>query len=353
MAAGHSPEHPSGASPPPASHYLDWAIRTGFRYQRPGDWIPLLVEYRREAVVRDSEAGTNVFERFQKLEWLGPAWRDFVKIPEVMQTLPKVLQARSNEFDFCVVLISGAEAQGVVDDSGWRKTIRSAELSPPFGESCERRPQALLSAPLSRRARLRRLRQRRPRSKRATRPGGPGSNGSQACSVSGVPRQRKRLLPRQHNRWSPKSASSSPCWTKASPLRTSASARVARLVLSSFGTGWTLPGKLLGTWTPGTELTASDIKNAIDDFFLPPGASTKIACTNAKARSISARMDSKRWPGVRSQARTCSIWLPELKPMRPLPVRAPSLRSNCPRPQSPILRARSSTATFCSESSTS
>ena len=84
--------------------------------------------------LQGEEASVNAFKRFQELGWLGEAWRVFVKIPEILQTLPKALNDHSNEFDFCVVLVNRKEALGVVEDAGWRKTIRSAQLGPPLAD---------------------------------------------------------------------------------------------------------------------------------------------------------------------------------------------------------------------------
>jgi hypothetical protein len=280
MAVRDKSEHPRGEPPPPpppSNRYLDWAIKTGFRYQRPGDWIPLLVEFRREAVVQGEEASVNAFKRFQELGWLGEAWRVFVKIPEILQTLPKALNDHSNEFDFCVVLVNRKEALGVVEDAGWRKTIRSAQLGPPLADLGKASPLVSIGA--------------EPASNRS--PAGPGAppiDETQSTPPLSFMRKLARffgLARRQaRQRRGAGLAQETGQSSGTGPAQVAAGAkRVVVAVLDEgiafaherFRSGdgsrieflWKQDGrygKSLGSWMPGTELTGQDIKDAITHF---------------------------------------------------------------------------------------
>ena len=59
----------SSLSSVPLDPYLDWAIRTDFRHQRPGDWVPLLVRFDPKPQAGESSNGT-ALQRFTSLAWL-------------------------------------------------------------------------------------------------------------------------------------------------------------------------------------------------------------------------------------------------------------------------------------------
>ena len=106
-----------GSSGIPAHPYLDWAIATNFAHLRPGDWLPLLVEFDSQRMRR---------ARFITLDWLDARLKDDVRIPELFKDLPV-------ELNFCVLFIRKNKAEDVVRNATWRETILGAEMGPPGG----------------------------------------------------------------------------------------------------------------------------------------------------------------------------------------------------------------------------
>ncbi|WP_436296888.1 S8 family serine peptidase [Variovorax sp. LjRoot175] len=104
-----------GPSGTPAHPYLDWAIATNFAHLRPGDWLPLLVEFDLQQMPRT---------RFIALTWLDARLKNDVWIPELFKQLPAQL-------NFCVLFIRKSKADDVVRNASWRGTILRAEMGPP------------------------------------------------------------------------------------------------------------------------------------------------------------------------------------------------------------------------------
>lgn len=104
----------------PAHPYLDWAIASGFAYLRPGEWLPLLVEFEAQLTRR----------QFTTLGWLDDRLKSDVWVPDLFRGLPHPA-FEVPEFNFCVLLIRKSGADAVVRDSSWQKAILRAELGPP------------------------------------------------------------------------------------------------------------------------------------------------------------------------------------------------------------------------------
>jgi len=94
--------------------YLDWAIATNFAYLRPGNWLPLLVEF-------DPRLTRS---QFTSLSWLGSSLSASVQVPALFQKLPP-------GFNFGVLLVPRSNAQSLVQDAGWIQRILRAEMGPP------------------------------------------------------------------------------------------------------------------------------------------------------------------------------------------------------------------------------
>lgn len=120
----------SSLSSVPLDPYLDWAIRTDFRHQRPGDWIPLLVRFDLTPRGSESDSGT-ALQRFTSLAWLDARLKKSVRVPELLLEPPRAI-AQSKAFNFCVLFVAKKDIAAVTNSSSWRAKIVSMTFSPPF-----------------------------------------------------------------------------------------------------------------------------------------------------------------------------------------------------------------------------
>ena len=99
----------------PVHPYLDWAIETQFAHLRPGEWLPLLVEFDPK---RMSQA------RFVSCGWLDDSSKDDVRVPRIFEDLP-------DRLGFSVLFLRKTSAELVVQRARWKQTILRAEMGPP------------------------------------------------------------------------------------------------------------------------------------------------------------------------------------------------------------------------------
>ena len=123
------PVLPSPLTSVPLDPYLDWAIRNDFRHQRPGDFVPIFVEF--DPKPQEGDPKGNALETFTSLNWLDPAFKASVVVPELFKTPPRVI-VESPDFNFCVLYVEKKEAEAVTSSSGWRLKIAEMSFAPPF-----------------------------------------------------------------------------------------------------------------------------------------------------------------------------------------------------------------------------
>lgn len=104
----------------PVHPYLDWAIATNFAYLRPGNWLPLLVEFAPHV----NRA------QFTTLSWLGNSLKNDVLVPDLFKVSPHPA-FDAPQFSFCVLLVRKTRAGVVVQDASWMNTILQADMGPP------------------------------------------------------------------------------------------------------------------------------------------------------------------------------------------------------------------------------
>ena len=117
-----------------AQPYLDWAIATRFTYLRPGRWLPLLVRFDPAALprVRDKTA----LEVFASRTWLNEEPRRLdgsIEVPELFVNPPSLLK-RIADFCYCVVLLQrdAGFVRALVNSDLWHQHVISAQPGPPF-----------------------------------------------------------------------------------------------------------------------------------------------------------------------------------------------------------------------------
>lgn len=125
MATSHSRSLPAGLLDP----YLEWAIENNFRHLRPGQWLPMLVEFRISG--RIARGQPTALQTFTQLGWLDAGLKKSVRVPEIFLQPPDAI-AKSNHFNFCVLLIEKDQAAAVTTSLGWRNTISDMRFSPPL-----------------------------------------------------------------------------------------------------------------------------------------------------------------------------------------------------------------------------
>ena len=125
MATSHGHSFPPGSLDP----YLEWAIENNFRHLRPGQWLPMLVEFRING--RIARGQPTALQTFTQLDWLDAGLKKSVRVPEIFVRPPDAI-SRSRYFNFCVLLIDKDQAATVTMSAGWRNTIRGMSFSPPL-----------------------------------------------------------------------------------------------------------------------------------------------------------------------------------------------------------------------------
>lgn len=104
----------------PVHPYLDLAIATNFAYLRPGNWLPLLVEF----------ASHVNRAQFTTLGWLDKGLKNDVLVPDLFKVSPHPA-FDAPQFNFCVLLVRKCRAGAVVQDASWNNTILQADMGPP------------------------------------------------------------------------------------------------------------------------------------------------------------------------------------------------------------------------------
>jgi Subtilase family len=112
----------------PSQPDLNWAIATGFIYQRPGDWLPLLVEFDPAKTFGETPAAR--WQWFVQREWLPPTLKDGVTVPLAFRQLP-IASIKGADLSVCVLLVRKELIGGLLASEEWTKTIVRAELGPP------------------------------------------------------------------------------------------------------------------------------------------------------------------------------------------------------------------------------
>lgn len=125
MATSHGRSFPPGSLDP----YLEWAIENDFRHLRPGQWLPMMVEFRIKG--RIARGQPTALQAFTQLHWLDAGLKKSVKVPEIFLRPPDAI-SRSRYFNFCVLLIDRDQAAAVTMSAGWRNTISGMSFSPPM-----------------------------------------------------------------------------------------------------------------------------------------------------------------------------------------------------------------------------
>lgn len=102
-------------SPSAVQPYLNWAIDTGFAFLRPGNWVPLLVEFTPDTTL------SSFLQEIKGLE-------QQVRVPALFR--PPLLPP---DFKFCVVLIPSDPhiARDLTNSESWSKSILRLEMGPP------------------------------------------------------------------------------------------------------------------------------------------------------------------------------------------------------------------------------
>ncbi|HUP05658.1 MAG TPA: hypothetical protein VMU47_00795 [Caldimonas sp.] len=120
-----------------AQPYLDWALATGFRYLREGQWIPLLIEFDAKEAVRTSRnERLNALGAFVERTWLSNdperELNDKFIVPELFGK-PEGLLSRQQKFNFCVALIRRDVdvVRSLTARPGWQRTIVRLDIGPP------------------------------------------------------------------------------------------------------------------------------------------------------------------------------------------------------------------------------
>jgi hypothetical protein len=118
---------PNDRTPSRPSHPdLDWAIATNFAYLRPGDWLPLLVEFNPRTALGETPAA--------RWRWFVNEWaRTFggsLLISEVFASLPSD-RIEAAPLDVCVLYVRRESAARLVDHPEWQRHVVRAELGPP------------------------------------------------------------------------------------------------------------------------------------------------------------------------------------------------------------------------------
>ena len=125
MATAHGRAFPAGSLDP----YLEWAIENNFRHLRPGQWLPMLVEFRIKG--RIARGQPTALQTFTQLGWLDAGLKKSVRVPEIFVQPPDAI-AKSRYFNFCVLLIDKDQAAAVTTSAGWLNTISDMRFSPPL-----------------------------------------------------------------------------------------------------------------------------------------------------------------------------------------------------------------------------
>lgn len=106
---------------------LDWAIATGFAYLRPGEWLPLLVQFNPHTALGETPAA--------RWRWFVNSWvksvGTSVQVPEAFASLPPE-RLEAAPLDVCVLYIRRESAARLVAGTDWQRHILRAELGPPL-----------------------------------------------------------------------------------------------------------------------------------------------------------------------------------------------------------------------------
>lgn len=117
---------------PPNRNYpdLDWVLATELRHLRPGDWIPLLVEFDASAIPPDPDIEIETeLNAFLSLRWLPEGLRGSVYVPEIFFNPPAILT--QSKFPFSVMWIWRDQLSDVIRQIGWSAVIVQVDLGPP------------------------------------------------------------------------------------------------------------------------------------------------------------------------------------------------------------------------------
>lgn len=100
----------------PSHPYLEWAVENDLKFLRPGEWIPLLVEF----------AGDLNLGQFQRLFEAAGFTKDEAVIPTPFQR-----EILPYDFRFCVVLVRSDFTRRLRSHGLWQYAVLRAEMGPP------------------------------------------------------------------------------------------------------------------------------------------------------------------------------------------------------------------------------
>ena len=121
--------HSEEPTPSPHGPYFDWALATNFRYMRKGEWLPMFIEFRLDAVPTEADDATPL-QRFTRLQWFVQEWNNEVRVPDLFAQLPTFLNSDAR-LNFCVLMVKRDRARDVIADAGWAQTIANVVVGPP------------------------------------------------------------------------------------------------------------------------------------------------------------------------------------------------------------------------------
>lgn len=113
--------------------YLDWAVATRFAFQRPGTWVPLIVEFAPAAVpVSDRQPRPrSSVEAFGRLCAEGGPWHPWAHVPALFAQLANSVKGLDG-LAITVMLVEADKLAALREDPVWRSAVLRAQLGPPL-----------------------------------------------------------------------------------------------------------------------------------------------------------------------------------------------------------------------------
>jgi len=105
-----------------------WLLDTQSRHMRDARWLPLLVEFDREAVVQSEEPKVSAIQAFARLQWIAPELRTSVYVAPFFLNPPRLVLKCDPAI--CVIWVWDADLERLLNQPRWIEVVRQIEVGP-------------------------------------------------------------------------------------------------------------------------------------------------------------------------------------------------------------------------------
>jgi Subtilase family len=111
---------------------LQWYLHTRGRHMPPGDWLPLAVQFDPEALRDPENPDVLAINVFNSLQWLPDHLRKAVVVPAIFVRLPKLFakSPEAKELTYSVVCVQTKSIEALLQEPRWVEVIVRADLGP-------------------------------------------------------------------------------------------------------------------------------------------------------------------------------------------------------------------------------